>query len=139
MRIARRRESINPVGDSGHLLRCERSVVREVSAAGIGKPGWHPPGMYVIAYLPCGGFCLLVRQERIGCNLARAMALLAMLLKDGKDVAIEGGHRGRGGTRERPAPNRNSQNNCSYNHPSSPHKKLQGFQLSARLRHASSE
>ena len=66
---------------------------------------------------------MLVGQERVRCNLAGAMALLAALLKDGKDVAIEGRHRRRGGTRKRSVPSHYSQNKTRRNHPGSPHKR----------------
>src|ERR1700757_2808855 len=62
-----------------------------MSAAGIGKPGRHAPGAHVFLNLARLESGLAVGDQRHQADLAGAVTALAMVLKDGKDVAVEGG------------------------------------------------
>src|SRR5438045_9780716 len=64
-----------------------------MSTARIGKPRRHPFGAYVLRDEPGPGLRLLESDERHGSDLAGAMAALAVLLKNGEHVAVEGGRR----------------------------------------------
>jgi len=87
--IASRRPSLRPRRQNRSFLGCEGRIVRKVPAAGIGKPGRHRLGAGGIANTSCPRPCLLITEKRLTGNLTRTMATLAVLRKDGQNVAIK--------------------------------------------------
>ena len=94
--IARRRPAIGPRGQCGDVLRGERPIVQEMAVAGVGKPRRHLLGLHRRLDRARPGACGLVGLERHGRDLAGAMARLAVLLQDRRDVLVvrHGGRRG---------------------------------------------
>ena len=88
--ISHRRMRISPGRERGNLLCGKRRIVREASVCRVSKPRRHLFGANFFADRVCPAPRLLVVHQRHGRNLARAVAPLAVLLQNGKHVAIKG-------------------------------------------------
>src|SRR5579883_2366721 len=92
--VAFRSAVSGPLADDRDLLIGETALILEVSISRLGLPRRHEmrlcDGGDLLGAL--GG--ILISQERKGCNLARMMATAAVLVQNGRNVAIKG-RRGR--------------------------------------------
>ena len=86
LRIAARGSGLDPLGQRALLLGTEHVGVREVPVARIGEPRRHAVERDSLPDRPRPRPDLLVGQQRHRGRLARAMAVLTVLLQDGLDV-----------------------------------------------------
>jgi hypothetical protein len=90
MWITSRSPARGPCHDGRNLLFRQRYIIREVSITRISEPRGHHSHLRVMSDYGCEGLSLFIRCQRHGSHFTGSMATLAMILKNGKDVFIEG-------------------------------------------------
>lgn len=96
MRIAGRDIGFHPGQNGRNLLLGERRIIGKAPKSRVGKPRRHHFGFNRFRDdrrpLPS----LLIRHQGHGSDFAGAVTTLAMVLKDGENISVEGGMSGRG-------------------------------------------
>ena len=90
MGITLRRTRVRPTGERVAFERGQRTVIREFPAAWVGEPRRHLARHNSRPNRFGPGAHLRVGYERHRCGFTGPMALLAVGLKDGQNVAVKG-------------------------------------------------
>ena len=88
-RVSRRSTSFIPIRNRGDLSSGQRRIIRKFSIPRIGKPGWHHLHLHRSRNLSRQWPSLFISHQRHGRRLTGAMATLAMILKNRKNVFIK--------------------------------------------------